>query len=185
MDVRQTLFKNQQCRIWNQTWNTKRSYNSVNSMWGENKARLKEFMIWSEKTAVQSESFSLNTILLMMVQVWSAAYSSKGWILLLWVQSIPVLWLVYSSLYTFVPIYRRVYIRYLSDGVVGLSHTFSEVSWLWCAPRPGGSTSLCDAAGQGWSWGQDVVHCFCCGLQSKYNMFYLHNITLQWPGPNL
>lgn len=66
--------------------------------------------------------------------------------------------------------------HYLSDGVVGLGHTFSEVRWLWGASRPGGRTSLCDAAGQRWSWGQDVVHRFCCGLQSKHDMLYLHNI---------
>lgn len=66
--------------------------------------------------------------------------------------------------------------RYLSDGVVGLGHTFSEVSGLRGASRPGGRASLCYTTGQGWSWGQDVVHGFCCGLQEKHGMLYFHNI---------
>lgn len=62
---------------------------------------------------------------------------------------------------------------YLSDSVIGLSHTLSEVGRLVGAAGPvGGRSALCDVTVQGGRWGQDVVHRLRCGLEEKEQDYY-------------
>lgn len=62
---------------------------------------------------------------------------------------------------------------YLSDSVIGLSHTLSEVGRLVGAAGPvGGRSALCDVTVHGGRWGQDVVHRLRCGLEEKPQEYY-------------
>lgn len=70
---------------------------------------------------------------------------------------------------------QYIYIGFhLSDGVIGLCHSFSEVSRLSSSAWPAGwGSAFCDGeAVQWWSGRKDVIHHLCCGLQWKQTEIY-------------